>query len=163
MRSIRGTFTFTMDMDRTIHEQVVEDLYAEALALADEARAVFDLRDEASHDNTPDEVRIALSIEGLRTTTRVMHVLAWLLNQRAYHAGELTKLQLLRHGTLGEERPSDPANMEKLELATRALIRDTERLHARVARLDEEQRQIESAKDPVSDMQGRIAQAFAGR
>ena len=150
-----------MHMDRTIHEQVVEDLYTEALALADEARAVFDLRDEASHGNTPDQVRIAMSIEGLRTTTRVMHVLAWLLNQRAYYAGELTKLQLLRHGTLGEERPSDPANMELLKLTTRSLIRDTERLHARVRRLDEEQRQLDSeAVDPVRGMHGRIAQAF---
>ncbi|WP_247711341.1 DUF1465 family protein [Qipengyuania gelatinilytica] len=152
---------FTMDMDRTIHEQVVEDLYAEALALADEARAVFDLRDEASHGNSPNEVRIALSVEGLRTTTRVMHVLAWLLNQRAYHSGELSKSQLRRHGTLGEERPSDPANMALLEPATRMLIRETERLHARIARLDEEMRAGDEAEsDPVSAMQGRIAQAF---
>ena len=151
-----------MDMNRTIHEQVVEDLYAEALMLADDARAVFDVRDDASRGNSPDKVRIALSVEGLRTTTRVMHVLAWLLNQRAYHAGELSKNQLMRHGTLGEERASDPANMELLEPATRLLIRETERLHARVARLDEEMRAHEDA-DPVSAMQGRIAQAFGGR
>ncbi len=150
-----------MDMDRRIHEQVIEDLYVEALALADEARAVFDLRDDASQGDKPDEARIAMSVEGLRTTTRVMHVLAWLLNQRAYQAGELSKLQLMRHGTLGEERPSDPANMELLELVTRSLIRDTERLHARVKRLDDEQRQLEGeASDPVRHMHGRIAQAF---
>lgn len=149
-----------MDMDRTIHEQVVEDLYTEALALADEARAVFDLREDARHGRVSDHVRMAISVEGLRTTTRVMHSLAWLLNQRAYHAGELTKLQMLRHGSLGEERPSDPKNMELLEPATRALIRDTERLHARIKRLDEEQRQIGEASDPVRDMQGRIAEAF---
>ena len=150
-----------MDMERSIQEQVVEDLYEEALALADEARAVFDLRDEASHGNTPDKVRIAMSIEGLRTTTRVMHVLAWLLNQRAYQSGELSKLQMMRHGSLGEERPADPENMEVLELTTRSLIRDTERLYARVKRLDEEQRQLANeASDPVRDMQGRIAQAF---
>ena len=149
-----------MDMDRTIHEQVVEDLYTEALALADEARAVFDLREDARHGRVSDHVRMAISVEGLRTTTRVMHSLAWLLNQRAYHAGELTKLQMLRHGSLGEERPSDPKNMDLLEPATRALIRDTERLHARIKRLDEEQRQIGEASDPVRDMQGRIAEAF---
>ncbi len=149
-----------MDMDRTIHEQVVEDLYTEALALADEARAVFDLREDARQGRVSDHVRMAVSVEGLRTTTRVMHSLAWLLNQRAYHAGELTKLQMLRHGSLGEERPSDPKNMELLEPATRALIRDTERLHARIKRLDEEQRQIGEASDPVRDMQGRIAEAF---
>ena len=150
-----------MDMDRKMHQQVVEDLYTEALALADEARAAFDLRDDARRDQSTDEFRIAMSIEGLKTTTRVMHVLAWLLNQRAYHSGELTKLQLLRHGTLGEERPSDPANMQKLELITRSLIRDTERLHARVRRLDDEQRQLDTQPvDPVGGMRGRIAAAF---
>lgn len=152
-----------MDMDRTIHEQVVEDLYTEALALADEARAVFDLRDDTGRGDTSDRVRMAISIEGLRTTTRVMHSLAWLLNQRAYHAGELTRLQMLRHGSLGEERLSDPENMEHLDPAMRALIRDTERLHARIKRLDEEQRQIGEASDPVRDMQGRIAAAFSTR
>ncbi|MBX7527613.1 DUF1465 family protein [Qipengyuania vesicularis] len=153
-----------MDMHRSIQEQVVEDLYEEALALADEARAVFDLRDEASKGNSPDKVRLALSIEGMRTTTRVMHIMAWLLNQRAYYSGEMSKLQLLRHGRLGDDRPSDPENMAVLEPATRALIRDTERLHERVARLDEEQRQMASSvNDPVSDLQGRIAQAFSGR
>ena len=153
-----------MDMHRTIQEQVIEDLYEEALALADEARAVFDLRDDADKGKSPDKVRLALSIEGMRTTTRVMHVMAWLLNQRAYYSGEMSRLQVLRHGRLGEDRPSDPENMKVLEPATRALIRDTERLHERVARLDEEQRQLEnSAADPVSALRGRIAEAFSGR
>ena len=150
-----------MDMNRTLHEQVVEDLYAEALLLADEARAAFDLRDEASRGETPDAVRIALSIEGLRTTTRVMHVLAWLLNQRAFYSGELSETQLRRHGSLGEERPSDPGNLALLEPATRSLIRDTERLHARVARLAAEGGAIgHVANDPIGAIQGRIAQAF---
>ena len=151
-----------MDMERKMHQQVVDDLYVEALALADEARARFDLRERAAGDRAGDMARVALSIEGLKTTTRIMHVLAWLLNQRAYQSGELTKLQLLRHGTLGEERPSDPGNMQKLDLTTRSLIRDTERLHARVARLDSEMRQLDQrAADPVRSMQGRIAEAFA--
>ena len=151
-----------MDMERKMHQQVVDDLYVEALALADEARARFDLRERAAGDHAGDMARVALSIEGLKTTTRIMHVLAWLLNQRAYQSGELTKLQLLRHGTLGEERPSDPGNMQKLDLTTRSLIRDTERLHARVARLDSEMRQLDQrAADPVRSMQGRIAEAFA--
>ena len=151
-----------MTMDRAIHEQVVEDLYAEALMLADDARTSFDLRDEASHGNSPDEVRIALSVEGLRTTTRVMHVLAWLLNQRAYHSGELSRTQLVMHGSLGEERPSDPANLALLEPATRMLIRETERLHARVARLDAVMRADDGRSGPaVMAMHSRIAQAFA--
>lgn len=150
-----------MDMSRTLHEQVVEDLYAEALLLADEARAAFDIRNESSRSETADAVRIALSIEGLRTTTRVMHVLAWLLNQRAFYSGELSESQLRRYGSLGDERPSDPKSLALLEPATRALIRETERLHARVARIAAEQRTTgPAANDPIGAMQGRIAQAF---
>ena len=150
-----------MDMSRTLHEQVVEDLYAEALLLADEARAAFDIRNESSRSETADAVRIALSIEGLRTTTRVMHVLAWLLNQRAFYSGELSESQLRRYGSLGDERPSDPKSLALLEPATRALIRETERLHARVERIAAEQRATGlAANDPIGAMQGRIAQAF---
>ena len=145
----------------TIQEQVVEELYAHALELADEARAVFDLRDAALLTETSDRWRIAMSIEGLRTTTRVMHVLAWLLNQRAYYAGELSKLQLLRDGALGEDRPSDPHNLALFQSGTQALIRASQYLHARVRRLDDEQRRTAAHNaDAVHSMHGRIAKAF---
>ena len=44
---------------------------------------------------------------------------------------------------------------------TRALIEDSERLHARVARLDRHRRSQVVAATPVASLQGRIAQAFA--
>ena len=146
---------------RNINHEIIEDLYSEALLLADDARAVFDLRIGEKGDNASDSLKIALSIEGLRTTTRVMHVLAWLLNQRAYLAGELSAAQLARHNELPEERSADPANLEALEPETRALIRESEDLHARVARLDREMRRAkEQADAPVQAMQDRLAQAF---
>ena len=146
---------------RNINHEIIEDLYSEALLLADDARAVFDLRIGEKGDNASDSLKIALSIEGLRTTTRVMHVLAWLLNQRAYLAGELSAAQLARHNELPEERSADPANLEALEPETRALIRESEDLHARVARLDREMRRAKKQADaPVQAMQDRLAQAF---
>lgn len=149
----------------TINEVVIEDLYIEALALADEARAVFTLRNGEREPDLPetgqDEVRLALSIEGLRTTTRVMNVLAWVLNQRAYLSGDMSRNQLMMHGALGRDRPSEAKNMELLELSTRALIRDTERLHARAARLDSGQReQTAEMETPIRQLHGRISQAF---
>ena len=119
-----------------ISELIIESLYSEALLLADEVRAVFDLRQVYNADHDGDRLRLAMSVEGLRTTTRIMHVLAWLLNQRAYHSGQMSEFALRRHGTLPEERPSDPANLTVLEPETCALIGATEALHARVARLD---------------------------
>lgn len=121
-------------MPTDLNQPIVESLYCEALVLADEVRAAFDLAPPRSE--AEDFVRIALSVEGLRTTTRMMHVLAWLLNQRAYFAGELSEFQLRRHGVLPPDRPSDPAQLDMLEPETAALIAETEALHARIARLD---------------------------
>lgn len=81
-----------------IRRQVIEELYEEALLLADEARSVFDMRGRELCGADGDPARIALSIEGLRTTTRLMNLLAWLLNQRAFFAGELSETQVRRCG-----------------------------------------------------------------
>ena len=143
-----------------LHKEVIEALYREALVLADDARSVFDLCEGAAARASDDAMRIAMSIEGLRTTTRVMHVLAWLLNQRALQAGEMSEAQALRSGRLADSNASDPMQLQLLELETRALIRETERLYDRVARLDAEWRAAEDREAPVRAMQGRIAEAF---
>lgn len=117
-----------------ISKPIIEALYCEALVLADDVRAAFDLAPPRCAEE--DMVRIALSVEGLRTTTRMMHVLAWLLNHRAYFAGELSEFQLRRHGVLPPDRPADPDQLAQLEPETRVLIAETEALHGRIARLD---------------------------
>lgn len=123
-------------MPSDISEPIIEALYSEALVLADEVRAVFDLRSVSGPDSDGDQLRFAMSVEGLRTTTRIMHALAWLLNQRAYMSGQMSDFQLRRHGTLPPDRPSDPDHLALLEWPTRDLIAATEALHARIARLD---------------------------
>lgn len=144
-----------------IRRQVVEELYEETLLLADEARAVFDMRGREPGECEENAGRIALSIEGLRTTTRLMNLLAWLLNQRAFFAGELTETQVMRCGPLAQDRPSDPVQMAQLDLATRALIRESERLYARAGRLDC-QLQRDETDGMARGLQGRLAGAFGG-
>lgn len=148
---------------RAINKDIIEDLYTEALVLADDARAAFDLQFDESKTSANDLTQVALSVEGLRTTTRVMHVLAWLLNQRAYLAGELSEAQLQRYGALPAERESDADNVARLEPETRELIRESERLHERIARLDRSLRTPANDSAPVQSLQGRIEQAFAAR
>jgi regulator of CtrA degradation len=124
----------TADLSPTI----VDALYGEALTLADEARAVFDLsgRLTAASENE-DLARIALSCEALRTTTRMMHAIAWLLNQRAYFAGELSEFQLRRHGRLPPPQPDTPSGqMALLGPEVEDLIERTRRFYARIERLD---------------------------
>ncbi|MEO1968622.1 MAG: DUF1465 family protein [Sphingomonadaceae bacterium] len=144
-----------------ITRQVVDELYVEALVLSDEARDAFNLRMQEEDGPLDEDMKLTLSIEGLRTTTRLMNVLAWLLNQRAYLSGELSENQLRRYGELGEERPSDPVQAARLSPNTRLLVRDSERLYARIARLDRGWRMRPTVTaSPVEAMQGRLATAF---
>ena len=135
---------------------IIEALYSEALVLADDVRAVFALGAKDPEQGEDTIIRLALSTEGLKTTTRVMHILAWLLNQRAFFAGELTEGQVRKHGALPVDRPSDPAQLALLEPETCELIVETERLHRRIARLDEAWRQHYEMQSPVRAFHDRI-------
>jgi regulator of CtrA degradation len=135
---------------------IIEALYTEALVLADDVRAVFaaGVREPVTGEDAL--MRLALSTEGLKTTTRMMHVLAWLLNQRALLAGELTANQVRLHGALPPDRAADDTQLALLEPETRELIADTERLHRRIARLDEAWRADFEAASPVRAFQDRL-------
>lgn len=150
-----------MQAQGSINGTIVEELYERALVLADEVRAVFQSRASEALEESTDAMRLALSIEGLRTTTRVMHVLAWLLNQRAFLSGELSELQIRRHGALAEERPSDPEQLAQLLPETRELVLESEELYDRVSRLDRDWREQDDEVEPaVLGMQDKIAAAF---
>lgn len=135
---------------------IVEGLYTEALVLADEVRAVFAAGTREPQIGEDAFMRLALSTEGLKTTTRMMHVLAWLLNQRALFSGELSENQMRLHGALPPDRGSDQRQLALLEPETRELIADTERLHQRIARLDEARRQHLETTSPARAFQDRI-------
>lgn len=129
-----------------LNPRIIEALYAEALVLAEEVRAVFDrLRQGhdkralvgANDDPDADLAHVQVSCEALRTTTRIMHCLAWLLNHRAYFAGELSELQLRRHGRLIASFPlSDPVQVLALPADAQRCVHDSERLYARIQRLE---------------------------
>lgn len=121
-----------------LNRPIIEGLYGEALVLADEVRAAFDFAgrlDDVVEDE--DLARIALSCEALRCTTRMMHIIAWLLNQRAYFNGEISEFQLRRSGRLPRKASrSDPEQAAMLPHDLRELVEATERFYARIERLD---------------------------
>ena len=118
---------------------IAEELYCEANILADEVRAAFA---PAASELMPVELplRRALECEGLKTTTRIMHVLAWLLNHRAFLAGQMSDLQWQRHTVLPPDRAPVAEMMDLLDLPTQSLVAETQRMHARIARLYREYR-----------------------
>ncbi|WP_340587260.1 DUF1465 family protein [Erythrobacter alti] len=154
-----------MSTNETISPAIVDALYEEALQLAEETRTVFERAnsafpyDDSDSDST---LRMALSCEAMRATTRLMHALAWLLNHRAYFAGEMSELQLRRHGRLPPPQPdSNPEQLLLIDPVTRNLISRTIALFERVARLDRAWNDIvEDERQAIRQLRDRLGQAF---
>ncbi|HKX79158.1 MAG TPA: DUF1465 family protein [Novosphingobium sp.] len=134
-----------MSQPATINPRIVEGLYCEALVLSDEVRDTFTLSGRIDDlGQREDLARVALSCEGLRTTTRMMHAIAWLLNHRAFFMGQLSEFQLRRHGRLSRDlQGSDAENLALLDPEVRELIAATDRFYARLLRLDAGWRQVD--------------------
>lgn len=115
-----------------------DSLYVEAMLLADEARAYFDAAYQGDgRDALEPFDRVLFSCESLKVTTRLMHIIAWLLTQRAVDAGELTIDQLREPSRrLGPAISSDDAGLDRLPDAARKLIATSKDLYRRVGRLD---------------------------
>ena len=153
-----------MPRPATISPAIVEALYDDALLLAEEARIAFG--DRARMEPLSDaacERRVALSCEALRTTTRMMHAIAWLLNHRAFFAGEMTEFQLRRHGRLPPAQgDSDPAQLLMLDFAARDVVDRSRAFYARIARLDRAWRdRFDMQPSAVHRLRDRLGAAFA--
>ncbi|WP_296677235.1 DUF1465 family protein [Novosphingobium sp.] len=141
-----------------INPRIVEALYGEALALSDDVRSAF-AQHAAIEGDDADLIKVALSCEALRTTTRMMHAVAWLLNHRAYFAGDLSEFQLRRYGKLVDFPEGDSSHLALLDPAMRELIRATELFHARLKRLDNGWRDRPTgAPSAITRLRERLAQ-----
>ena len=118
--------------------------YTEAMLLADEARSYFD-RDQMGGNLSP-EISVAFSCESLKVTTRLMHSIAWLLNQKAYRAGEISQAEADSDSrTLGYAPASDGYQVGRFPEEAQALIAASEDLYFRLQRFSNKMR--ESAVD----------------
>jgi regulator of CtrA degradation len=145
-----------------ITTRLVNALYTEAMLLADDARSYFEEQGRAEREALPPMLRVGFSCESLKVTTRLMHVIAWLLTRRALDAGELSPEQLADpERRLGEAAPSDSIMVDGLPEHARQLIVATSDLHARVRRLDEEIDRVgDPAPSPARELIRRLECAF---
>lgn len=154
-----------MSNPATINPRIIEALYCEALVLSDEVRNAFTLSgrlERAGQDE--DLARIALSSEGLRTTSRMMHAIAWLLNHRAYFMGEISEMQLRNHGKLALDMTrTDPDHVAMLDPVTARLIETTRGFYERLLRLDRTWR-LDTGGHPsaIQRLHERIERRLAG-
>ncbi len=115
--------------------------YDETLALVVEARDYVRDGGAAEGRYLEPDVRVLLSCETLRLTTRLTEVMAWLLAQRALHAGEISAAEVRHdsHRLAAAELCLREAGAVSGYLPPRlkSLMERSERLYRRVRRLDE--------------------------
>jgi regulator of CtrA degradation len=149
-------------MDHMHHEltpKVVDSLYTEAMLLADEARSYFD-RDQMAGNLSP-EISVAFSCESLKVTTRLMHSIAWLLNQKALRAGEITETDAYSDmRELGYSPASDELQTARFPEEAQALIAASEDLYFRLQRISQKMRMSSIPASEPHAMMERIRASF---
>jgi len=163
-----GTYWLMNDSDLPepqvrITSRLIDSLYTEAMLLADEARSYFDDAGRDERSTLEPFARVGFACESLKVTTRIMHIVAWLLTQRAIESGEIP----LRDGRrpdrrLGHAQDSDPAVVEQLPEAARKLIEASAELYARIKRIDEGTTETEIPQSPARALMGRLERGLVG-
>ena len=147
-----------------ITPRLVDSLYTEAMLLADEARAYFDEAGRTARDELDPFVRVGFACESLKVTTRIMHIVAWLLTQRAIDSGEIPDRQGRRpERRLGNANDSDPAVVAQLPDAAQRLIVNSADLYSRVRRLDEGTMFEEPAQSPARALMGQLERGLGSQ
>ncbi|MEA3057454.1 MAG: regulator of CtrA degradation [Sphingomonadales bacterium] len=146
-----------------ITSRLVDSLYTEAMLLADEARSYFDDAGRDERATLEPFARVGFACESLKVTTRIMHIVAWLLTQRAIDSGEIP----LRDGRrperrLGHAQDSDEAVVDQLPPMARKLINSSADLYARIKRIDDGNLETAVPQSPARALMGRLERGLTG-
>ena len=117
-----------------------DSTFDEAMALTHEARDYLAHQKQADFAELGAVGCLAASCESMRMTARITQVVAWLLVQKAVHAGELTREQAAapEHRLAGQVvcETVQPVLDEPMPERLAQLLDSSLRLYQRVARLD---------------------------
>ena len=99
----------------------------------------------------------------MKVTTRIMHIVAWLLTQRAIESGEIPFAGGRRpERKLGHAQHSDPAVVDQLPESARRLINSSADLYARIKRIDEGHLDTDVPQSPARALMGRLERGLVG-
>ena len=146
-----------------ITSRLIDSLYTEAMLLADEARSYFDDAGRDDRSTLAPFARVGFACESLKVTTRIMHIVAWLLTQRAIESGEIPERNGRRpERRLGHAQESDAMVVDQLPDSAQRLINSSAELYARVKRLDEGTVETEVPQSPARALMGRLERGLSG-
>jgi len=154
-----------------LFSRLVDSHYVDAMVMADEARSYFERKAEEERTDLDMMGRLSFSCESLKVTTRLMHVIAWLLAQRGWQRGEIS-LEALGDPKyrLGSAAPTEPEILRAMPPCAQELVRSSEALYERVRRLQENMPKSSApvsaseedapAASPARDLLNRLEEAF---
>jgi regulator of CtrA degradation len=152
------------EAEARITPRLIDSFYTEAMLLADEARSYFDDSGHKDRHRLDPFTRVTFACESLKVTTRIMHIVAWLLTQRAIESGEIQYAEGRRpERRLGNAQDSDPETVSRLPAAAQRLVNASTDLYARVGRLDEGNVASEPPQSPARALMGRLERGLSGQ
>lgn len=131
----RGTSSSNAD-GQPIRRAQVENLYVEAMLLADEAHAAFAAARDLGRANGDSLLQVSLACESLKTTTRLMHIIAWLLHHRAMFAGDAGAGPDDSAARIGPPVAADWTVCARFDSPLRRIVAASERLFERIAAIE---------------------------
>ena len=115
------------------------DLFRDGMALVEETATYLDGPGRQQSKKLERAAALAYATESMRLTTRLMQLASWLLLHRAVKEGEMSLAQAGKEKTkvkLATTDTYDPNNIELLPVTLRGLIERSQKLYAKVRRLD---------------------------
>jgi regulator of CtrA degradation len=154
--------------ERLASSQAFVDLFRDGMALVEETATYLDGPGRQQSKKLERAAALAYATESMRLTTRLMQLASWLLLHRAVKEGEMSLVQASKEKTkvkLAAADTHDSDNMELVPAPLRGLIERSQKLYAKVRRLDAtiyNQVGVErpAATNPVERQLGLLKAAF---
>jgi regulator of CtrA degradation len=154
--------------ERLASSQAFAELFREGMALVEETATYLDGPGRQQSKKLERAAALAYATESMRLTTRLMQLASWLLLHRAVKEGEMSLAQASKEKSkvkLSAVDSHDPNNMELLPQALRDLIARSQKLYAKVRRLDatiynQGSTERPPADNPVDRQLGLLKAAF---
>ena len=128
--------------EHTVRSTAFDRLYAEGMALVDEASTYLDNDGRLAARRIGTEAATLYASESMRLTTRLMQLASWLLLQRAANTGEMTTEQVLEEKAKvrlqGFAANMGEPHWNELPAAFRDLVERSLILQRRIAYIDRE-------------------------
>jgi regulator of CtrA degradation len=154
--------------ERLTGSQAFADLFRDGMALVEETATYLDGPGRQQSKKLERAGALAYATESMRLTTRLMQLASWLLLHRAVKEGEMSLAQASKEKSkvkLASVGSHDAANIALLPAQLRELIERSQKLYAKVRRLDASiynQNAVErpATANPVERQLGLLKAAF---